>query len=287
MNLSLVYLKYFCDAVKLGGISSAAKANFVTQSAVSQGISKLEESLGASLVAKHPNRFKLTPVGEWTFQQGVDILRKIEQFQSGFREERVGALEFASTHSLAVSVVPHHLEAFREELPDVPVNFHSGGKDAIKQMLKMGTIDFGLMADEEDLSEFETQEILKGSFGLYCASRLKKKEIAKLGLILPDDDCKEVLFLKTAYSKSRQKEPPTFLRVNSWEIIAHFAIAGLGMGYLPDYVAKSKQDVLQQVHANFPAFSYRISAVYPRGVRLRQSSKAFLAQFTENRTNKE
>ena len=33
--INLIYLKYFCDAVRLKSISQAAKANFVTQSAVS------------------------------------------------------------------------------------------------------------------------------------------------------------------------------------------------------------------------------------------------------------
>lgn len=42
MSLNLTYLKYFFDAVELGSLTASAKANFVTQSAISQGIIKLE-----------------------------------------------------------------------------------------------------------------------------------------------------------------------------------------------------------------------------------------------------
>lgn len=275
MSLSLIYLKYFCDAVKLGGVSAAAKANFVTQSAISQGIDKLEQSLGVCLVARHPNRFKVTPEGEWAFQEGGDLLKKAGEFQLSLNKEMVGTLEFASTHSLAVSIVPHYLGKFKEAFPEVAVNFQLGGKDKIKQMLKMGIIDFGMMADEDDLLGFESQEILKGAFGMFCAEGLSHEQIERLGFILPDDDCKEVIFLKEFYQKMHRKELPLFLRVNSWEIIANFVAGGFGIGYFPDYVANGKN----LLRLSIPDFPYRVCAVYPRGTRLRRCSEAFLGQF--------
>jgi LysR family transcriptional regulator, carnitine catabolism transcriptional activator len=45
--INLMHLKFFCDAVTFSSISEAAKRNYVTQSAVSQAIAKLEQILGA------------------------------------------------------------------------------------------------------------------------------------------------------------------------------------------------------------------------------------------------
>src|SRR5580693_6634118 len=102
--LSFVNIKYFCDAVKLNGITAAAKNNFVTQSAISQGIKKLEAALGCALLSSHPNRFRLTPEGELAFQHMSNILNRTLDFQKSFSEESknaIGDLEFACMFSFA------------------------------------------------------------------------------------------------------------------------------------------------------------------------------------------
>ena len=107
--LNLTNLKYFCDAVRLGGVSASAKANFVTQSAISQGITKLEKKLGLSLVAHHPKCFKPTPEGETLFIQALDILKRVEGLKDSLlheEKENIGNLDFACTYSFAVQSFP-------------------------------------------------------------------------------------------------------------------------------------------------------------------------------------
>ena len=54
-----LYLKYFIDAAESNSVSESAKKNFVTQSCVSQGIKKLEQTLKVDLTMHLRNRFKL------------------------------------------------------------------------------------------------------------------------------------------------------------------------------------------------------------------------------------
>jgi len=63
LDLNLTYLKFFHDAALSGSVSESAKRNFVTQSAISQAISKLEEDLGVSLCQHKKQKFKLTEAG--------------------------------------------------------------------------------------------------------------------------------------------------------------------------------------------------------------------------------
>jgi DNA-binding transcriptional LysR family regulator len=60
LPLNLIYLKYFCNAVRQGSISASARENFVSQSAISHGIGQLEKSLGKELMTHQTNRFKPT-----------------------------------------------------------------------------------------------------------------------------------------------------------------------------------------------------------------------------------
>lgn len=278
MSVNLVNLKYFHDTIKLGSLSAAAKANFVTQSAISQGITKLEKSLHVSLLAHHPNRLRLTPEGERAFQAAGDILRSAAAFKETVSKDVLGDLEFASTYSFAIAVIPQYLKRFKATYPDANVNFYMGRNADIGHMLKTGVIDFGIGPNDCGLTGFEKIDIYTGSFGLYVAACLTTKEAKKLHFIVAEGDCQDTIHFKETYRKKYKKDPVIGLMVNSWEMIANLTKEGLGIGYFPDYIAKAKR-CLKPYDLGLTMYSYTISAFFPRGMKLRKSSELFLSYF--------
>lgn len=274
---SLVNLKYFCDAVRLGGLSHAAKANFVTQSAISQGILKLEKTLGVSLLAHHPNRLRLTAQGETIYNESLDLLNQITHFQKKMpQEEALGNLEFACTHSFALAVIPPYLKRFKEEYPDVKVHFSLGSSEEILQLVREGMVDFGILPLEicqkdqcqpygADLARFNKRTIYSGSFEFYSMSQR-----ADQGFIVTPEG-KETLYLREKLGQ----ELKSIMEVGAWDIIAELVSQGLGIGYLPDYLAKK----LQVYPLDLEKQLYRISAISPKGMKLRKSSEIFLSYF--------
>lgn len=279
MSLNLNALKYFCDAVKLGGVSAAAKANFVTQSAISQGITKLEKSLGIALVAHHPNRFRLTPDGETVFQKGLEILRNALEFKESISKDHMGSLDFACTYSFAVAVIPKYLKKFQADFPRVNVNFYLGKNTEIKQMLKSGLIDFGIGPEEEDLKGWERKTLHKGKFGLFVSSKTSEQEQNRLGFILAEADCNDTIFFKKTYQRKFGYLPKVALEVSSWEVMANLTAEGLGIGYFPDFVSMNKQNCFRMLDLKIKMFDYCITAFSPHGMKLRKSSQAFLSYF--------
>lgn len=266
--MNFLFVKYFCDAVRLGGVSAAAKANFVTQSAVSQAITKLEQSLHCSLLARHPNRFRLTPAGQKAFEQLSEILKKAHDFQSNFSPTEMGPLEFACTHSFALAILPPYLKRFRTEYPDIKINFHClSNPHEIKHHLKMGSIDFGILSNAGE--GFEKKVIYKGSYGLYTCS-------PATSFILPEPE--DTSTFKNAYAQKYGKEPDVFLEVGSWEVVANLVAEGLGIGYFPDYIAAKRN--LHPCEPDLLLPTYEISAIYPTGMKLRKSSELFLSFFS-------
>lgn len=278
--MHFINLKYFYDAVRLGSVSAAAKANHVTQSAISQGISKLEKSLGVDLVAHHPNRFRLTPDGETAFRQAADLLKQAAEFKDTLTKDSMGNLEIACTASFAINAMPPYLKRFMEAYPEVHVNFYMGRKPDLKQMLKTGVVDFGICPDEGELDGWEKREIFSGNFGFYVSSRLKKKEADQLGFILAESNCEETIHFRKAYSKIFAKEPKIAIEVNSWEMIANLTLEGLGIGYLPDYLTIKRKEDLKKFPLDISPFPYSICAFYPKGMHLRKSSETFLSYFS-------
>lgn len=74
MNYNLMPVKYFVDVVQTRGFSSAAKRNYVSETAVSSAVSKLEKELGQRLLNRSGGQFSLTPVGEEFYVRAVDMI---------------------------------------------------------------------------------------------------------------------------------------------------------------------------------------------------------------------
>lgn len=291
---NLTTLKYFCDSIRLGGLSAAAKANFVTQSAISQGISKLEKSLHISLLIHHPNKLQLTPEGEMVFQEALKVLENIKQFHHTLSHDHsilTETLEFACTHSFALAIIPPYIKRFQQEHINAKVNFYLGESSVIIEQVKNGSVDFGILPleicqneqcqlYEEDLSKFEKQIIYSGSFHLYASTKLKKSDQKKLGFILPPAHHKETSLLSESYYKKYGKKLTTILEVSNWELVASLVEEGLGVGYLPDYIGLKYKTLLEPCDFGIEKHQYRISAIFLRGANLRKSSKVFLSYFS-------
>jgi DNA-binding transcriptional LysR family regulator len=193
LNLNLIYLKYFCDAVKSGSISAAARLNHVSQSAVSQGISKLESNLGCTLISHQPNRFKITEDGKQLFTHAKQIFKAIETTED-FLSQDCSRITFGCTHSFALSCLPKYLKLANTFLPNLRINFRLGQYFNIKDWIKQGTIDFGILLDNDNLSCFERYSIHQGTYRLYVSKEVE--DPSSLSFLLDSEERIETILLK-------------------------------------------------------------------------------------------
>jgi len=275
LPLNLIYLKYFCDAAKSGSISASAKLNFVSQSAVSQGIAKLEQGLGKSLITHQPNRFKLTFEGELIVQHAQAIFRKISELETSLEDtQERGKMEFACMHSFALAVLPMHLKKFISLKPQIKVTFRLGNTDIIKDLIKKNLVDFGIVLDNEDLSGFDCYPLFSGFYHLYQSNAL---DSAPASFLLSEERI-ETKRLKKSYTKKFGAEMPILMEISSWEVIASLTEAGVGIGFFPDYVASRRKNLLVSP-LDLDPVPYTIYAVFPHQAKLTKSQQTFLEIF--------
>lgn len=74
MNYNLMPVKYFIDVVQTRGFISAAKRNYVSETAVSSAIKKLENELGQKLLNRSAGKFSLTPTGKEFYRRAVEVV---------------------------------------------------------------------------------------------------------------------------------------------------------------------------------------------------------------------
>lgn len=74
----LKQLKYFMTVVDCNSFTEAAEQCYISQSAISQQISALEQDLGVLLLKREKRKFSLTPAGEYLYQQCRGLLEQVE-----------------------------------------------------------------------------------------------------------------------------------------------------------------------------------------------------------------
>lgn len=272
---NVYYLKYFCDAVKFGGLSESAQNNFVTQSAISQAIRKLEKHFGVALITHHPNKLKLTHEGELLYESSKRLFICINDLSAVVKNKEGvvrGSTEFACSHSFALALLPKHMKEFQKCFPSIKISFRLAHTDAIKRWVQRGIIDFGIVLDNDDLTAFEKEEIYKGHYKLYYSSKIK--DPSKLPFIMSEEQ-KETLELKKLYQNKYLKDLDKGLEVSSWEVIASFADQGLGIGFMPDYVAANKKG-LKVLNLGLDPIPYKIYVIYSKSCPLNQASEKFI-----------
>ncbi len=279
LQYNLVNLKYFFDVVKTGSFGESAKHNHVSQSAISQAIGKLEETLQCQLFSHQPGRCKITEKGMQLFAEARELFQQLQRIENYITEQEGDSITFACTHSFAVGLLPDYLKQASKSLPALKINFRLGHYHDIKEWLKKGIIDFGILIDNDDLSLFDCQKIDQGHFRLYTAKQCK--DISSLGFLLDSDERKESNFLKQCYQEKYKQELPIKMEISSWEVIANLTEAGLGVGLFPDYVARNRKSRLKIVLSELPSTPYAIYAIFKKNTLHNPNALKFCELFNK------
>ena len=115
----------FVRAVELGGFSAAARALGLTPSAVSKGISRLEDRLGVRLLNRTTRSLTLTPEGATFLERSRRILADIdeaEQEVARFRSAPRGRLRLHISVAFGLHQLPPALPEFLTRYPDVDLD---------------------------------------------------------------------------------------------------------------------------------------------------------------------
>lgn len=118
-------LRAFSTVARFGGVSRAAEALHLTQSAVSKQIQELEKWVGVDLFERSRKRLTLTPAGE-RYEKAVRAL--LSQLESATLElitstDGGGALHLSSLPTFGATWLIPRLPQFQQQHPQVTLHF--------------------------------------------------------------------------------------------------------------------------------------------------------------------
>ncbi|MEC7839539.1 MAG: LysR family transcriptional regulator [Chlamydiota bacterium] len=277
-SFNLQHLKYFYDTIRLGGVSQAAQESHVSQSAVSQGIAKLEICLGKALLVHRKNRIQLTEEGNGVFAQAASVLKAVDELEESIHTsegEFSGQIVVGCTHSLAQSLLVDLIHRLNVEAPKVTLKLRFGHTALVKQWLSEGSVDFGIALDNEDLSALETVLLYRGRFELF--RDVSKTPPDKIREAIFSEPRPEVHMIKRAYHELFGTELVSVMEISSWEMIFSLVCGSTQIGFFPDYLMlhPERKGLLVPCDLGLPEVPYRLFLVRDRAVPLSRSTEFF------------
>lgn len=133
-----------------GSLSAAAEMLHVTNSAVSQQLSKLEREVGQPLVERNGRGVRLTEAADILVRHTGQILSLVRQAEAeveAHREEVIGHVVLSSVATAARDIVPAALRALADGYPGLRVELREGEPDSTVGAVDRGESDLAIVID--------------------------------------------------------------------------------------------------------------------------------------------
>lgn len=142
----------FYTVAKAGNISKAANQLYISQSAISKSISKLEAELGTALFARSSKGVTLTEEGQVLYEyveRAFDSLNMGEENLKNYKELGIGHIRIGVSTSLCKHILLDYLKDFIKENPNIKFSIDCHSTLNTIKLLKNDDIDIGLICNTE------------------------------------------------------------------------------------------------------------------------------------------
>lgn len=147
--MQLRTLEFFCHVADQRSFSKAAAAAGVTQSAVSQSIGHLEESLETILIDRSKRPLSLTKAGQIYLRGVREILRQYSELEAQVHHQGrklSGTITIGAVYSVGLSYMPEATAAFEKVHPEVRVRMEFAPSQKVVEMVLDNQVDIGLVS---------------------------------------------------------------------------------------------------------------------------------------------
>lgn len=277
-------LRYFIAVAESSSFSKAAKKLYITQPALSQQISKLEEELGVVLFDRNTRFIQLTAAGRDLYRRALHLLRELENMvQSvvatdslGFTSQTMTVCLEDGIFSLAFGGAYDFLDTLRNFDPSFTIECVPAVSSNIPRLLSEGSADFAVAFSVSDME-------LSTNIGERCFYR------GRLALAVPNDwdfPFGSPEFFRAANASTfyltgersywhgvvisalaKYHFHPRYISIENVDSALNYVAAGSGMSFAPEGQLHA---MLRAMNAPFfhivpipdPLVEYRVSVLY-------------------------
>lgn len=237
--MDLNSLKVFYESCKVKSFTKASKSLFISQSAVSIQIKKLEQSLGTKLIERTSKAFKLTSEGESLYKMAEDIFERVDRMNvrmnriitSNKQKILVGA-----THNVGEPILPNIVNKYLKLKDDVELDLFVKNSSTLYKYLKEGKLDVILTEDlylkDDNVKVINTDDY---PFVIIAPNEISDYEQLK-DIYYLKRDAEQIMFYINKFEEKVGFEIEKEMNVNgSIETIKRLVKMGIGYAVVPYY----------------------------------------------------
>lgn len=275
MQAKLENYKIFKAVADSHNISTAAKNLYISQSAVSQSIKILEDSLGVRLFSRSQKGVSLTKDGEMLYEYISAALSLIESGEARLNETKEltsGELVIGASNTLTDAYLLPYLNEFHKKFPKVRVRILNGTSKRVTGYLDTGVVDLAFVTTNEKPEKYNSTLCFDTHFVFVAANdypidftkKYTLEELASLPLIMLENEAGSRRFLEDFFLKQGIRLEPE-IELASYELLISLAKIGLGVAVVTEELSKkaitNKEVRKLKVAADFPTREVRMLSI--------------------------
>jgi DNA-binding transcriptional LysR family regulator len=275
LNDHLEKLKYFYEIARLGSFKKAAESISITQPSLTKSIKILEDAVENPLFKRLPRGVALTQQGEILYKFCHELFASIANLEHKLAHPKnpmAGTLRVGTYDSIGIYFWPSFLKNFLPKYPLLNLEITTARSQHMQHKLEEGLIDFALIIEPKANAHIATEIIQKDTFKLYTTTHKKKtyKNLKEAPLILMESAIAGIQSLDDVLNSYGLGERQLY-KTSSLESVKALTLSGLGIGLLPQMVAKDslrKKLLIEQKLPHIPAKGigeHNIGIAYQKG----------------------
>lgn len=251
-------IKYFQAVIKYNSFTKAAEECYISQSAISQQISALENELGVTLLQRSGRKFSLTPAGEYFYKSTLGLVNELELICSEAKRianDRSDTLSIGYLKSYDSTAIQLAFAEFAERYPEVNISITSGNHEKLYHLLIENKADIVLNDQRRAFNKAYNNLILRTSA---CKIEISSRHpIAQLESVEPmqlkDMPC--ILVASVNQQSNERDYYGDYIRIKSDLVFvdtteeARMLVAG-GRGFFPaesEEIPKHYSDTIKRI----------------------------------------
>ena len=263
--MDIYQMKYVSALAKHRNFTLAAESCFISQSSLSQQISKLEKELGVKLFDRTTRTIRITEAGQTFVDMSESILRdvdRLEQTMSTYAGFLRGTINIGAITALEKIGFSELVSEFYACYPNLTLNIYQGKSLSLLESLEKRNIDIAFVTQpwEHTNPQIDFRPIGKDEYSLIISDKhpLAQREVVDL-IELKDEDFilqhpdQSVSGLCMQACAEAGFTPRVISRIESVSIAMNLARQGLGIVFLPSEVPEQySMNGLRRLHLKKP-----------------------------------
>ena len=244
-DINLNLYKTFYELCKYKSFSETAKQTYMSQSAISKSIKKLEEELGTKLFVRKKNGVDLTEKGEellFFVEQSFNSLLTAERKMLETNNLERGKLSIGMPSNIGTFYLFDNIIKFHNDYPNIEVTVITGSTTKLQSLLDSHEVDF--IIDTPPFKNLDKNKtVVKMDTVNYCFISKEEtkitsvKDLTDQQLILPIPKTENRNKLDLVFKETNTKIK-NILNIHTTEMIIAAVKRNLGIGYVIEDLVK-------------------------------------------------